>query len=178
MSEVQFLTNRDGKEAVIPNVSAEATSELVFRSHNRQARFAVNGSGLEINRSNGWASLGAPFYSGAADYSNTIVKSNEKTVVAMPPIRDGWNGAVAAVLVNGKQVGTIALREDAVDITDALQDGENEVAVRVYATPKNLFGPHHAGRLRGSAWPGSFHKAPANMPPGSRYDVIEYGLFK
>ena len=85
--------------------------------------------------------------------------------------------AVAVILVNGTQIGTIALRDDQVDITGALHDGENEVTVRIYGTPKNLFGPHHAGRLRGSAWPGSFHGAPANTPPGSLYDVIPYGLF-
>ncbi|MBR6436589.1 MAG: hypothetical protein IKS45_08795, partial [Thermoguttaceae bacterium] len=96
----------------------------------------------------------------------------------LPPIREGWNGAVAVVLVNGEKVGTIALRDDKVDITDALHNGENEVTVRIYGTPKNLYGPHHAGRLRGSAWPGSFHGAPATTPPGAAYDFIPYGLFR
>ena len=174
LAEVQFLTNIDGKETIIPNVFARATTEF----NNRLARFTVNGSGLDINRPTGWAGQGAPFYSGAVDYSKRIIKANGKTYVALPPIRDGWNGAVAVVLVNGKQVGTIALREDKVDITDALHDGENEVVVRIYATPKNLYGPHHIGRLRGSAWPYGFHRAPATMPAGSSYDVIPYGLFK
>ena len=178
LSEVQFLTNLNGKEAVVPNVSASATTELNYRGHNRLARYAVNGAGLETTTSNGWAGLGAPFYSGAVDYTQTIAKTAGKTVVQLPPIREGWNGAVAVVLVDGEKVGTIALKYDSVDITSALKDGENDVTVRIYGTPKNLYGPHHSGRLRGSAWPGSFHGAPATMPAGVRYDVIPYGLFK
>ena len=178
LAEVQLLTSVDGKQTVLPGVSAKATSELKYRNHNRQAQFAVNGAGLEKATANGWAGLGAPFYSGAADYTQTITKTAGKTVVQLPPIREGWNGAVAVVLVNGEKVGTIALKYDSVDITSALKDGENDVTVRIYGTPKNLYGPHHAGRLRGSAWPGSFHGAPATMPSGARYDVIPYGLFQ
>ena len=176
LAEVQFLTIADGHETVIPGVTARATSELTH-GHNRFAHLAVDGTGLETSRQIGWAALGSPFYSGAVDYTQTVTKTTGRTVIAMPPIREGWNGAVAVVLVNGAQIGTIALRDDQVDITGALHDGENEVTVRIYGTPKNLFGPHHAGQLRGSAWPGSFHGAPANTPPGSLYDVIPYGLF-
>lgn len=177
LAEVQFLTIAEGRETVIRGVTASATSELTFHGHHRGAHLAVDGTGLETDPQKGWAALGAPFYSGAVDYTQTVTKTTDKTFVALPPIREGWNGAVAAVLVNGKQVGTIALQYDSVDITPAMHDGENEVTVRIYGTPKNQYGPHHAGRLRGSAWPGSFHGAPVTTPPGTAYDVIPYGLF-
>ena len=174
---LDVINSMTGKIGRLPGVTAKATSELTFHGHHRGAHLAVDGTGLEVDPQKGWAALGAPFYSGAVDYTQTVTKTTDKTFVALPPIREGWNGAVAAVLVNGTQVGTIALRDDLVDISPALRDGENEVTVRIYGTPKNQYGPHHKGRLRGSAWPGSFHGAPATMPSGTAYDVIPYGIF-
>ncbi|MDR0703696.1 MAG: hypothetical protein LBF88_01780, partial [Planctomycetaceae bacterium] len=50
--------------------------------------------------------------------------------------------------------------------------------VIIYGTPKNLFGPHHAGAMRGQAWPNAFHRAPEHQPSGASYDTIGYGLFE
>ena len=46
-------------------------------------------------------------------------------------------------------------------------------------TLKNTLGPHHAGELRGAAWPHMFQRGPeTGPPPGSQYDTIGYGLFE
>ncbi len=181
LAEIRFLSH-DGLQA-LETKEATASSELVFRSHERRAKFTIDGSGLYTDDF-GWAAQGYPFYANAVDYTfdaSSLLKACES------PLRlsiDPWNGAVAAILVNGKQVGAIGWKGETVEITDALQElvaanhDSCELVVRVYGTPKNLFGPHHAGKLRGSAWPGSFHTAPSQPPRGEAYDVINYGLFR
>lgn len=187
VAEVRFLT-RDENGAYKPlaeRPTVAASSELTSRSHNRRANLLVDGSGLETS-ARGWAAQGRPFYSGAVDYTATVEKSelpnDAPLLFALPEIRERWNGAVAAILVDGRQVGSIAFPTETVDLTQAVADALKsestfDLTVRVYGTPKNQFGPHHAGKLRGSAWPGSFHGAPATQPSGRDYDVIEYGFF-
>ncbi|MBQ4081051.1 MAG: hypothetical protein II596_10245, partial [Thermoguttaceae bacterium] len=181
LAEVQFL-GVDGNS--VP-VDVAATSELVYRMHERRAQFIVDGSGLETIRE-GWAAQGRPFYAGAVDYQfdlDVAKLAPEKRVLFELSQHDLWSGAVAAILVNDAQIGAIGWSGESVDLTSHIRAaadknvGSIKLTVRVYGTPKNLFGPHHAGKLRGSAWPGSFHGAPEKQPAGDRYDVIEYGLF-
>ncbi len=181
LAEVQLL-NADLQPL---EVAVSASSELVFRIHDRRASYAVDGSGLSVANP-GWAAQGYPFYAGAVDYDfvlKTADLANEEQVLVELPERSRWEAAVVAILVDGAQVGAIGWQGESVNITSVIQNAvkannaEVKLTFRVYGTPKNLFGPHHAGQLRGSAWPGSFHGAPAQQPSGSDYDVIEYGLF-
>ncbi|MGC9329025.1 MAG: hypothetical protein ACP5I1_15420, partial [Candidatus Hinthialibacter sp.] len=65
------------------------------------------------------------------------------------------------------------------DISGKIKPGQNTISVVVFGSLKNLLGPHHAGKLRGSAWPGSFWRHPdGGQPNGGEYDVIGYGLFE
>jgi len=90
-----------------------------------------------------------------------------------------WLGSVAKVLVNGQQPGYIASQPWELDVTDSIKAGENTIEVVVIGTLKNTLGPHHAGTLRGAAWPHMFQRGPENgPPPGSSYDTISYGLFE
>lgn len=182
LAEIQFLDEESN--LVIPSISA--SSELKFRSHDRRAIFAIDGSGLDIPQC-GWASQGRPFYAGAVDYRFNLdlsaLSADKKPILFELPHRTCWNGAVAVILINDEQIGSIGWQGESVDLSSSIEraiankDTSLTLTVRVYGTPKNLFGPHHAGKLRGSAWPGSFHGAPQTQPAGSSYDVIEYGLF-
>ena len=184
LAEVQFLTRKTAQEFVklekTPAVSA--SSELVYRMHNRRALFTVDGSGLYTTEF-GWAAQGRPFYAGKVDYNFAVPVSELAQDRPVQFQLSAWNGAVAAILIDGKQIGAIGWKDESVDLSTSIKDAVAhnkdvlELTVRVYGTPKNLFGPHHAGKLRGSAWPGSFHSAPQRQPRGSAYDVIEYGLF-
>jgi len=90
-----------------------------------------------------------------------------------------WYGSVAKVTVNGEDAGSIGFAPWKCDITKFVKSGINEITVTVIGTPKNLLGPHHAGAMRGAAWPGNFWGSPkAGPPPGTDYDVIGYGLFE
>ncbi|MBP5622770.1 MAG: hypothetical protein J6X44_12225 [Thermoguttaceae bacterium] len=182
LAEIQFLDS----DSNVVNVEAFASSELVYHNHNRRAQFAVDGSGLEA-RHEGWASQGRPFYAGAVDYQFELDLTNlsdQEVFFDIPNNDRQWRGAVAAILFNNKQIGAIGWDGESVNLSSSIKEAlaaQEKVAlltVRIYGTPKNLFGPHHAGQLRGSAWPGSFHNAPAKQPAGANYDVIEYGLYR
>ncbi len=90
-----------------------------------------------------------------------------------------WYGSVATVTVNDKLCGHLVSQPWEVDVTDAVRAGENEVEIVVVGTLKNTLGPHHAGTVVGSAWPGMFQQGPPQgPPPGSAYHSIGYGLYE
>ena len=123
-----------------------------------------------------WKDQGYPFYAAGVSYTATfdVAQPNGRYVVGM----NGWYGSVAEVLVNGKPAGCIASQPWQCDVTKSLQPGTNAVEVRVIGTLKNTLGPHHNGPGLGSAWPGSFQKAPETGPPaGADYHTVDYGLF-
>jgi hypothetical protein len=83
------------------------------------------------------------------------------------------------VLVDGKPAGYIAYPPWECDVTEWITPGDNTIDVVVIGTLKNTLGPHHAGQLRGAAWPHMFQRGPETGPPaGTQYDTIGYGLFE
>ncbi len=123
----------------------------------------------------GWNQQGCPFYSAGVSYSQTfeIQAPSGRYAVSVP----SWYGSVAKVIVNGKLAGHLTSQPWEVDVTGEIQAGTNTVEVVVIGTLKNTLGPHHAGKLRGRAWPDTFHQGPKSPPPGDAYDTIGYGLF-
>ena len=90
---------------------------------------------------------------------------------------ENWKGVVARVDVNGVRAGYIGWRPWELDVSKWIQPGVNSITVEVYGSLKNLLGPHHQGKVRGSAWPGHFlHNTGKGQPRGDAYDVMEYGL--
>ncbi|MDR2643083.1 MAG: hypothetical protein LBC74_09845, partial [Planctomycetaceae bacterium] len=183
LAEVQFLTKKGDKLIPIKNVTVKASSELAIDSHDRKAKYLVNGNGLIQAEVQGWNRRGMPFYAGKVEYSQTfnvdnIDSSTKKYFVKLPSSPKGWYGSTAQIVVNGKSAGFVISATWQVDVTKLLSNGKNEISVIVFGTPKNLLGPHHAGAMRGSAWPGSFHRAPEHQPSGASYDTIDYGLFE
>lgn len=125
-----------------------------------------------------WNQQGAPFYSNAVIYEQTYALADNDTsqhYVELPK----WLGTAVRVDVNGKPAGHILWQPYRLDISDALRSGENTVSVAVMGSLKNLLGPHHAGPMRGRAWPNAFHQNPkGGQPAGEQYDSIGYGLFQ
>jgi len=124
-----------------------------------------------------WKEQGCPFYAAGVSYK-------QKFDIARPAGRylielNKWYGSVAEIIVNGAPAGYIAYRPWQCDVTDLIKAGTNTVEVVVIGTLKNTLGPHHAGAVLGSAWPGMFHRAPQpGPPPGKEYHTIDYGLFE
>ena len=131
----------------------------------------------DIHVGEGWNAQGCPFYPGRVAYRTRVHKSrgDGRWLVRL----GAWNGSLAQVLVNGAPAGVIYRPPYECEITTLLKEGDNEITVIVTGTLKNTLGPHHAGPIRGSAWPHAFAQGPTEgPPPGTAYDTIAYGLFE
>jgi len=177
LAEVRFIA-KDG--STIDGVKIHAKSSELTGGHDRRAAYILDGSGLESpEQQQGWHEQGMPFYAGKVAYSRSfdIEKVEGKYSVKLPNSPVEWYGATAKIIVNGSDASSVVSALWQVDVTKFIKAGKNEVSVVIYGTPKNLLGPHHAGKLRGSAWPSAFQRAPEHQPAGTSYDVIGYGLF-
>jgi hypothetical protein len=121
-----------------------------------------------------WNALGMPLYPSGVAYTIAyqLEMNGDKYIVRLPE----WNGTVAEIRVNGKEAGVIGWHPYEADITDALQEGKNEISVIVYGSLKNLLGPLHNHPAAGAAWPTQFEAGPPHQPSGSEYDNVSYGL--
>jgi len=123
-----------------------------------------------------WKEQGMPFYSDGVSYTKRYhLQPGDKRYIVNVPF---WEGSTIEVRVNNKNAGIIAWQPNELDVTDFIIDGENEISLIVYGTPKNLLGPHHNGPVRGTAWPAMFQSAPPHQPAGNEYDFVGYGLFE
>lgn len=125
----------------------------------------------------GWNAQGMPFYAAGVAYTQKfdLKKKRGTYFVSLPK----WYGSVAKVTVNGKPAGYIDAPPWQAEVSKCLRAGENEIAVTVIGTPKNLLGPHHGNPVLGAAWPGNFQRGPnPGPPPGSQYSNVAYGLFE
>ncbi len=176
LSEVRFQDTSTGNRPILGVRIHEVSSALATSSHNRRAEFLLDSSGLEPVAV-GWNQQGHPFYAAGVAYRQKFDVADPKGeyVVAL----GNWYGSVAKVVVNGEAAGDIAHPPWKCNVTDRIKPGENTIDVEVIGTLKNTLGPHHAGQLRGAAWPHMFQRGPeTGPPPGSQYDTIGYGLLE
>ena len=122
-----------------------------------------------------WLKQGLPFYSDNVLYESQVnVPEGIRTLRVSFP---NWQGSVAEVLLDGKHVGTFGWQPYVSEISAT--PGTHTVAVRVVATPRNLFGPfHNSTKPRMIAWPGAWSDFPEHQPPGAKYDLVDYGLME
>jgi hypothetical protein len=139
--------------------------------------FTVIGGSKPTPALGSWKSQGYPMYATGVSYSRNFEIQQPAGRYAVELRK--WHGSVAEVLVNGKSAGYIAYQPWQCDVTKLIKSGTNTVEVRVIGTLKNTLGPHHAGAVLGSAWPGSFQRAAEIGPPaGNDYHTVDYGLFE
>ena len=145
-------------------------------------RLDPSAKGWEMNRAaplstGSWKAQGWPFYPFKVTYGNKY--HIEAALRARYKLSLGdWKGAVAEVIVNGKSIGIIYRKPYELDISDDLHPGDNDIAVSVYGSLKNLLGPFHNGRENGIVTPWSFKYAPDLQPAGAAYDLLDYGLME
>jgi len=179
LGEVRFhAANPDGKITPVEGVTIHTvSSELVSAGgFDRRAIHLIDGSGLG-EAAIGWNQQGMPFYAAGVAYRQTF--SVDKVAGQYKVCVPRWYGSVAKVIVNGKLCGHLVSQPWEVDVTEAVRSGANVVEVVVIGTLKNTLGPHHAGAIAGSAWPGMFQQGPEHgPPPGSAYHTLGYGLFE
>ncbi|MGQ9503884.1 MAG: glycosyl hydrolase [Thermogutta sp.] len=173
LSEVRFLVKEGYGLKAIKRVKVTPSSELkgVFQ---RVAKNLIDGSGMSFF---GWNSQGCPLYGHEVSYTAHFQwkQDNGRCVVRL----GSWEGSLAKVIVNGQECSVIYRPPYECDVTACLREGDNTISIVVVGTLKNTLGPHHAGVMRGSAWPHAFAEGPGEgPPPGDHYDTIAYGLFE
>ena len=121
-----------------------------------------------------WKAQAMPFYSHGVTYSRTfdVPDASKHFEVEL----DDWNGTVAAVYVNGKEVGIIGWPPYRLDVSDYIQAGSNSVEVKVIGSYKNLFGSFYV-QARGQINPSLMKRAPREQPAPEEFDLFDYGLF-
>jgi len=122
-----------------------------------------------------WAKQGRPFDGGSALYESEI-----EAPAGAGMLRVGlgkFEGSVAEVLLDGKRAAVLGWPPYTAEITAS--PGRHTVGVRVVSTPRNVFGPfHNRMKPRMRAWPAAWADFPEHQPPGSQYDVLDYGLME
>lgn len=122
-----------------------------------------------------WAKQGLPFY-----YDNVLYEAAVNVPKGTRALRvsfPNWQGSVAEVLLDQKPVESVGWQPYVVEMPAT--PGPHTVALRVVATPRNLFGPfHNPTKPRMIAWPGAWSDFPARQPAGTDYDQLDYGLME
>ncbi len=122
-----------------------------------------------------WNNQGLPFYSNLVSYRRAYeVKGGGVWKVALGK----WAGTLAEVKVNGEPAGIVGWQPYEIDVTRFVRPGKNQVEVLVYGSLKNVLGPHHNVNRRGIVGPWMWRYVPEHTPPGSKYDLLGYGLFE
>ena len=131
----------------------------------------------EISSLGSWRHEGLPFYSHKVSYSQNF--NVEKASDAVFKVKlNRWNGSISEVWVNGESAGVIPWQPDELDITSLLEEGDNEITVKVTGSLKNTFGFFYHDNDNWIFGPHSWNNAPEKMPPPSDYFLLDYGLFE
>ncbi|MBW8326128.1 MAG: hypothetical protein K0M50_15285 [Prolixibacteraceae bacterium] len=132
-------------------------------------------AGGNISGLGSWREAGLPFYSQKVAYSQTY--SVTKTDATAFKVKlNKWNGSVAEVLVNGQQAGLIAWQPNELDVTSLLNDGDNEITVKIAGSLKNTFGYFFREANKWIYGPHEWNYAPEKAPDASGYFLMDYGL--
>jgi len=106
-------------------------------------------------RTGDWTQQGYPFYADAMVYEQTV------TLDAAPAEArlcfDKLDAIVTRVLVNGNDAGLVFTHPLSLDVAEHLRPGDNQIAIEVYPSLRNLLGPLHFGGTQGDmTGPGHF----------------------
>ncbi len=134
-------------------------------------------TGGEIRSIGSWRQEGLPFYSHKVAYSQNF-NINKAPGTFYRVKLNKWNGSVSEVWVNGESAGVIPWQPDELDVSSLLQDGDNEITVKVIGSLKNTFGFFFHNNDNWIFGPHSWNTAPEKIPPASDYFLIDYGLFE
>lgn len=90
-----------------------------------------------------WCLQGYPHYVGGMTYHFSLEIPEKQEEGAYLYLQE-WKAAVAEIYVNQQFVKTIGWKgQDGVDISSYLKTGNNQIDIKLTASPRNLFGPFH-----------------------------------
>lgn len=128
----------------------------------------------KLSKLGSWKSMGYPFYTQKVSYSENFVvaKSGAQFKVKL----NKWKGIIAEIVVNQKKVGVIAFPPYELNISQFINDGKNEVSVKVIGSLKNTFGYFYKDNRSWINGPGDWDTAPPKLPGIEQYFLMDYGL--
>ena len=121
-------------------------------------------------RTGDWTQRGYPFYADAMAYEQTVAL--DRVPKAARLCFGQLDHIVTRVEVNGVDAGLVFQPPLAVEVADLLQKGDNQIAVEVYPSLRNLLGPLHYGREQSritGSWDFFSHWT-------DDYQLVPYGL--
>ena len=89
-----------------------------------------------------WCPQGYPFYSGSMVYKMQFTLEKDDSARYEIDL-SGAVGSLFYVTVNDIEAGAIPFSPFRGDVTDALQNGDNNMEIEVVGTLRNALGPHH-----------------------------------
>ncbi len=136
-------------------------------------RFAVVAEPKHL-RQGSWVEQGHPFYGGSITYSQHFrLRRVERGRTFLRLTEHA--ATMAAVSVNGNSCGVLPWAPFELDVTEHIRDGENEIAIEVVGSRRNVLGPMHlAGGKPGWTGPGQFRTEGAERT--EEYVFVPYGL--
>ena len=129
-----------------------------------------------IQRLGSWSAAGLPFYSQSIRYiQNFEISKNEKASFKVKLKK--WNGTVAEAFVNNVSAGIISWQPYELDITSLINNGNNEIALKVFGSLKNSFGHFFSKKTQNIYGPYLWNNAPKIPAVPKDYFFNDYGLF-
>lgn len=163
------LTGRQGGRIYDGTVDIVGSFDPVKVTGSWRFRFERDGAAWREVSLGSWTDLDADF-SGTGIYETTFSLSEAELSDRQLRLDLGRVRDVAEVILNGEQVATLTVRPYQVDITDALQAGENHLRVRVTNTNANEHGQSLPSGLFGPVQldPFKFVRTNLTLEPGGR----------
>jgi hypothetical protein len=136
--------------------------------------FEISGGTLASTGS--WKEQGYPFYSQKVSYTQEFSLDDPKGAYSVH-LRD-WNGTTAEVYVNGQKAGQICWDPFELQVGHLLNEGANQVTVKVVGSLKNTFGHFFKTWESVLNGPGDWNVSPEGIPAVEDYSLMDYGLYE
>ncbi len=143
--------------------------------------FVIRDMGATLRRGD-FGEQGLRFFSGLLTVAQTIRVQKQPGKRVVLRFAKPW-APLMKLYVNGQPAKLFAWADYAIDLTDLVRDGENELAFELFASNRNLLGPHH--NIVGESYfvgPSTFSNVPGWAdPPGvdiwkDSYCFVRFGL--
>jgi len=123
-----------------------------------------------------WKERGYPFYSQKVSYSQhfQIDETDREYTVRL----QDWNGTTSEVFVNGLLAGQICWAPYELNVGHLLNEGANEITVKVAGSLKNTFGHFYKTWTSTLNGPHDWNAAPDGIPSVDAHSLVDYGLFE
>ena len=168
-AESAFIVFREPTTAVSGSAPVRKSTEIAVAPSKWNLKFNTTGREIEIGELFDWTTSGdndVKYYSGTVTYTSSFkapkLPKGARVVLNLDGLYD-----VATVRVNGKECGIVWTKPYAIDITDAVRKGNNQLVIDVTNTWANaLLGADEGKAPFDGIWTnGKYRRAEKNLIP-------------